>query len=253
MEEENLNNLSMDDAASALNPDQDINNPMSAGFNNVDSIATPNNQKNIAQSSNVAPPEESNILPVSNNVTSDDAMNTDNFGPRASISQANITQRPPGQIGDSFHKSVFEVTDNYIPHRGIPWYVCFVIVFMVSSALVVFFADWAILFVLVAAASVLLWRGHQGVRMNLEVTEKAIIIQNKTFMFDKINSFYISPIGDHLALHIILMKKYVPKLTFIFFNHDDADEVCRKMDPYVPFQGLKDESYIDLLIHRLKL
>jgi len=166
-------------------------------------------------------------------------------------SKKDIHHKTERKIPDNSY--VCTVTDNIIPHRGVLWYIFFTFVFMGSSALIIFYTDWALLFVIIVVAGVLLWRGHQGTKMSLEITEKGIKVNNKKFSFDDINSFYISKIGDNATINIILIKKYLPKLTYIFFNDEDMLQIKKRIEEHVPTMGKRDESYIDLIIRRLKL
>jgi len=148
---------------------------------------------------------------------------------------------------------VCEATDNIIPHRNVVWYVFFTITFMIASTLVIFFADWPLLFVVIVAAGVILWRGHEGTKMKIEVTNEGILVNNKKFLFDNMNSFYISRIGEDMTINIILMKKYLPKLTYIFFQKEDAEKVKTIMEKKVPTMEQRKESYVDLIIRKLKI
>lgn len=146
-----------------------------------------------------------------------------------------------------------EVTDNIIPHRGTLWYVLFALASMVASAIIIFRSEWVLLVVVVISAGVLLWRGHQGKRMSLEINAEGAKIKEKTFFFDDIDNFYLSRMGENETINISLLKKYLPKLTYIFLNADDAQKVKEELDKRVPEMEQRKESYVDFLIRKLKI
>lgn len=233
-------------------------------INNIDSIGgqTPTsnvpspNIKPANPSPNMNPPQNQNPSEASNVYHAAHPVDRPVPLPHNPVSvapQAPINDQTAGGTVNSNDLYTCTVTDNIIPHRGVIWYILFTLVFMASSALIIFYTDWVLLFVVIVAAGVLLWRGHQGKEMSLEISGKSITLGGKSFLFDDINHFYLSKIGDNQTVNMVLMKKYLPKITCIFFNNEDVPQVKQRLEKEIPTMGEIDESYIDLLIRKLKL
>ncbi len=146
-----------------------------------------------------------------------------------------------------------QVTDNKIPARGLLWYIIFTIVFLGSAGLIIYLRDWALLFFVIVFSGVTLWRGNKGAVMDLEVGSDGVKVNNKTFLLDEIESFYFSRIGEDFTITFQMMKKYLPRLTFIFIDYKYLEQIRQRINDKVPEREPREESYVDLLIRKLKL
>lgn len=146
-----------------------------------------------------------------------------------------------------------EVTDNQVPHRGTLWYILFSLTFMIISVVVVFLADWVVLFFVVAFTGVTLWRGHQGKIIDMAVKENGLLISGKQFLFKEMAAYYLSESGDSETIVFIPNKKYRPRLSFIFLEDESAEKVRSLLNGNVPEMEPRNEGYTDFLIRKLKL
>lgn len=147
----------------------------------------------------------------------------------------------------------FKMTDNKIPHRGVLWYVVFSLIFLVSSALIIYLSDWALLFFVVVFSGVTLWRGNMGTDINVGIYQEGIKINDKEFFFDQIESWHFSSIGDDYTVSFQMVKKYLPRLTFIFTDENYIDKIREGLGGRVPETEPREESIVDFLIRKLKV
>lgn len=145
------------------------------------------------------------------------------------------------------------VTDNKVPHRGILWYILFVLVFIIMSSLTIYFTERAVLFVLVVSTVAILWHGHNINKMKLEINDTGIVVNGRIFLFVQIDRYYFSEIGDDITLNIVLAKKRFPILTYILLDSNDFEKIREKLANQIPETEPREESFTDLFIRKLKL
>jgi hypothetical protein len=146
-----------------------------------------------------------------------------------------------------------KVIDNKIPPRGFLWYAIFTVIFIVATGLIIYFVDWALLFFVVVFGGVTLWRGNKGTEISLEIGSESIKINDKVFAFDTIESFYFSRIGDDFTVTFQMVKKYLPRLTFIFSDSIYVDQIRKRLGDKVPETEQREENMLDFIIRKLKL
>jgi|GEM_PF-1478292 len=148
----------------------------------------------------------------------------------------------------------FEVTDNKIPHRGTPWYVAATILFISVSGFAIYQQDWSLLFFMVVFSGVILWRGHRGVVISLEINEGGVRINKKQISFNEIETFYFSKLGDDITVTFKMVKKYYPQMAFILASGNDAHSIKQRLVAANIHQSdPREEGYIDLVIRKIKL
>jgi len=162
--------------------------------------------------------------------------------------------RPVGPLtADSSSLLKIEVTDNKIPPRDTLWYVCFTVIFLGLNALFIYQRDWSLVFFIVAAAGVTLWRGHSGRDMTLEIGHDGIKVNSKSILFDQIESFHFAMIGDDATLVFLPVKKHLPRITLILMDDSKVGKIREYLGDKVPETQTRDENIIDFVIRKLKL
>lgn len=145
------------------------------------------------------------------------------------------------------------MTDNKIPHRGVIWYVFFVLTFLASSALIVYLSDWALLFFVVVFAGVTLWRGNMGTNIKFAINQEGIRVNEKMFLFNQVESWYFSTIGDDFTITLQMVKKYLPRLTYIFDDEKYLEQLRKALGDRIPETEPREESILDFVIRKLKI
>ncbi|MDO8507029.1 MAG: hypothetical protein Q7S53_00475 [bacterium] len=146
-----------------------------------------------------------------------------------------------------------DIRSNIVPKRGIWWHVIFTLIFVVVNGVVIYFNDWALLFFIVVAAGYSLWRGHEGHQMTLVIDADGVMVNTRKFKFDAIESYYFGLFGDNVTFNFFLMKKYVPRLTYLLLDEGDADKIRKVMQEKVPETEPMDERITDFIVRKLKM
>ncbi|RJO62273.1 hypothetical protein C4544_00280 [candidate division WS5 bacterium] len=176
---------------------------------------------------------------------------TDNKNPiKLRVNQAEMPEKEAKNSSSSFR---IKVTDNKIPNRGFLWYIFFSLVFLASSAIIIYIGDWPLLFFVIVFAGVTLWRGHAGKEMDFEIDQNEVSIDEKKFPFEQIESWYFSRVGDDVTINFQLVKKYLPRLSFILNESKDLKQTRKALGSRVPEIEPKEEGFIDFFIRKLKI
>lgn len=175
----------------------------------------------------------------------------DNKNPiNLNVNQVGISEKQAKNYSSSFS---IKVTDNKIPNRGFLWYVLFSLIFLASSAIIIYMGDWPLLFFVIVFAGVTLWRGHAGREMDFEIDQNGVRIDEKKFLFEQIESWYFSRVGDDVTVNFQLVKKYLPRLSFILTESMYLEQTRKSLESRVPEIEPKEEGFIDFFIRKLKI
>lgn len=171
------------------------------------------------------------------------------------VTQDEITEDTKKKHNESrkFSLLEIEVTTDKIPQRGILWYILFCLSFIGLSAITIYLSEWVALFFVVVASFAIVWHGHSHNRMKLEVGSTGVIVNGREFIFEQIDRYYFSEMGDDIALNLILAKKRFPILTFILLNSDDFEKLRDRLTSQIPETEPRGESMPDFIIRTLKL
>ncbi len=142
--------------------------------------------------------------------------------------------------------------DQKVPHRGFVWYILFILVFLLSSGLTIYFRDWVLLFFIMVFAIVTLWRQNLTAESELVFNDLSVLIGGKEFQYNQIESFYFSSSGDDITITFQMVRKIYPKLTFII-NEKAVEPIRKRIGEKVPESEPRPESIIDLIIRKLKI
>ncbi len=147
----------------------------------------------------------------------------------------------------------FKMIDNRVPKRGVLWYIIFSVIFLAFSAFLIYIRDWVLLSFSMIFSVATLWRHNIGKEINITIDSESIVINNRKFFFYQIESWYFSMIGDDFTITFQLVKKYLPRLTYLFNDPKYIDQLRKNLGNKIPEMVPKEESYVDLIIRKLKI
>lgn len=145
-----------------------------------------------------------------------------------------------------------EVMDHKIPERGHFWYVAFALISLGIISVNIYFQDWTLLFFVTVFTIFTFWRGAHSAKMVLEISDEGVKINERHFLYEQIDSWCFSRIGNNPAITIQLVKKYLPNLTFIFMDSKYLGQVRDRLGRHVPETGPREENIVDLILRKLK-